>query len=125
MLIGAGGVLAEIEDVADVESFGAGLGLDAKRIANLEAETQNQDASQQTIMAELQRINQALLLQLQTQQDANQINSSLAMEQIVAQKQQQDAMKSAFRDSSGYESYYNANIATTNSGAANLLTQAY
>jgi hypothetical protein len=94
-------------------------------IANLEAETQNQDASQQTIMAELQRINQALLLQLQTQQDANQINSSLAMEQIVAQKQQQDAMKSAFRDSSGYESYYNANIATTNSGAANLLTQAY
>jgi hypothetical protein len=34
-------------------------------------------------------------------------------------------MKSAFRDSSGYESFYNANVATTNSGAANLLTQAY
>ena len=31
----------------------------------------------------------------------------------------------SFRDSSGYESYYNANIATTSSGAANLLTQAY
>ena len=35
-------------------------------IANLEAATQTQDASQQTIMAELQRINQALLLQLRT-----------------------------------------------------------
>ncbi len=94
-------------------------------IANLESSTQSQDSSQQTIMATLQRINQALLLQLRTQQDANQVNANLALQQIVAQKQQQDAMKSAFRDSSGYESYYNANITTTSSGAANLLTQAY
>ena len=94
-------------------------------IANLEAATQSQDVSQQTIMAELQRINQALLLQLRTLQDANQINANLALQQIVAQKQQQDAMKSAFRDSAGYESYYNANITTTSGGAANLLTHAY
>ena len=94
-------------------------------IANLEAATQTQDASQQTIMAELQRINQALLLQLRTLQDANQINANLALQQIVAQKQQQDAMKSTFRDSSGYENYYNSNITTTSSGSANLLTQAY
>ena len=67
-------------------------------IANLEAATQTQDASQQTIMAELQRSNEALLLQLRTQQDANQINANLALQQIVAQKQQQDAMKSAFQD---------------------------
>src|SRR5271154_4085305 len=94
-------------------------------IASLEAATQSQDVSQQTIMAELQRINQALLLQLRTLQDANQINANLALQQIVTQKQQQDAMKSAFRDSAGYESYYNANITTTSGGAANLLTQAY
>jgi hypothetical protein len=94
-------------------------------IANLETATQTQDPSQQTIMAELQRINQALLLQLRTSQDANQINANLALQQIVAQKQQQDAMKSAFRDSAGYEGYYNANITTTSGGAANLLTQAY
>jgi len=94
-------------------------------IANLEAATQTQDASQQTVMATLQRINQALLLQLRTQQDANQINANLALQQIVAQKQQQDAMKSAFRDSAGYENYYNANITTTSSGSGNLLTLAY
>jgi hypothetical protein len=94
-------------------------------IATLEAATQTQDTSQQTIMATLQRINQALLLQLRTQQDANQISANLALQQIVAQKQQQDAMKSAFRDSAGYENYYNANITTTSSGSANLLTQAY
>jgi hypothetical protein len=94
-------------------------------IANLEAATQTHDPSQHTIIADLQRINQALLLQLRTLQDANQINANLALQQIVAQKQQQDAMKSAFRDSSGYENYYNANIRTTSGGAANLLTQAY
>ena len=94
-------------------------------ITNLEAATQTQDPSQQTIMAELQRINQALLLQLRTLQDANQINANLALQQIVAQKQQQDAMKAAFRDSAGYENYYNANITTTSGGASSLLTQAY
>jgi hypothetical protein len=94
-------------------------------IANLEAATQTEDTSQQTIMATLQRINQALLLQLRTQQDANQINANLALQQIVAQKQQQDAMKSAFRDSAGYENYYNANITTTSSWSGSLLTQAY
>jgi hypothetical protein len=94
-------------------------------ISNLENATQSQDASQQTLMATLQRINVALLLELRNQQDANQINANLALQQMVAQKQQQDTMKSAFRDSSGYESYYNANVTTTNSGAANLLTQAY
>src|SRR5271157_1350123 len=94
-------------------------------IASLEAATQTQDPSQQTIMAELQRINQALLLQLRTLQDANQINANLSLQEIVAHKQQQDAMKAAFRDSAGYENYYNANITTTSGGAANLLTQAY
>src|ERR1700723_4598537 len=94
-------------------------------LTNLEATTQSQDASQQTIMATLQRINQALLLQLRTQQDANQINANLALQQMVSQKQQQDAMKSAFRDSAGYENFYNANITTTSSGAANLLTKSY
>src|ERR1700690_2627940 len=91
-------------------------------IASLEAATQSQDVSQQTIMAELQRINQALLLQLRTLQDAIQINANLALQEIVAQKQQQDAMKATFRDSSGYETYYNAKITTTSSGSGNLLT---
>jgi len=76
-------------------------------------------------MATLQRINQACSYNCEPQQDANQMNANLALQQIVAQKQQQDAMKSAFRDSAGYESYYNANVATTSGGAANLLTQAY
>jgi len=94
-------------------------------ITALENATNSTDASQQSEMAVLQRINRALLLQLRTMQDANQINANAALQQMVMQKQQQDAMKSAFRDSAGYESYYNANITTTSTGAANLLTQSY
>jgi hypothetical protein len=94
-------------------------------ITALENATNTTDSSQETEMAVLQRINRALLLQLRTMQDANQINASAALQQMVVQKQQQDAMKAAFRDSSGYESYYNTNVAATSSGAANLLTQVY
>jgi hypothetical protein len=94
-------------------------------ITALENATNTADPSQETEMAVLQRINRALLLQLRTMQDANQINANAALEQMVTQKQQQDAMKSVFRDSAGYENYYNANVTTTSSGAANLLTQAY
>ena len=94
-------------------------------ITALENATNTANPSQETEMAVLQRINRALLLQLRTMQDANQINANAALEQMVTQKQQQDAMKSVFRDSAGYENYYNANVTTTSSGAANLLTQAY
>jgi len=91
-------------------------------IASLEAATQTQDSSQQTIMAELQRINQALLLQLRTMQDANQINANLALKQIVAQKQQQDALKAGFQDTANYASTYQTHVATAYNGGAQALT---
>ena len=94
-------------------------------ITALENATNTTDPSQETELAVLQRINRALLLQLRTMQDANQINANAALQQMIMQKQQEDTMKAAFRDSSGYESYYNANVTSTSNGAANLLTQTY
>jgi hypothetical protein len=91
-------------------------------IANLEAATQNQDASQQTVMAELQRINQALLLQLRTMQDANQINANVALQQIVMQKQQQDALKAGFQDAANYTNTYQTHVAPAYQGGAQALT---
>ena len=91
-------------------------------IANLEAASQTQDPSQQTVMATLQRINQALLLQLRTQQDANQINANLALQQMIAQKQQQDALKAGFMDAGAISSNYQAQVAPAYSGAAQALT---
>ena len=91
-------------------------------ITNLENASQSQDPSQRTVMATLQRINQALLLQLRTQQDANQINADLALQQMVAQKQQQDAMKAGFQDAADFNSTYQAQVAPAYNGAAQALT---
>jgi hypothetical protein len=90
-------------------------------IANLETATQNTDPAQQTELATLQRINLALLLLLRSQQDANQIHANLSLQQMVAQKQQQDAMKAAFSVADSYETNYNANIAPNANGANALL----
>ncbi|MGB9230011.1 MAG: hypothetical protein WCC24_09760 [Terracidiphilus sp.] len=91
-------------------------------IANLETATQNQDPSQQTVMAELQRMNQILLLQLRTMQDANQMNANLALQQIVAQKQQQDTLKAGFQDTSNFNSTYQTHVAPAYQGGSQALS---
>jgi hypothetical protein len=91
-------------------------------IANLEAATQNQDPSQQTVMAELQRMNQILLLELRTMQDANQINANLALQQLVAQKAQQDTLKAGFQDTAAYTNTYQVHVAPAYQGGAQALT---
>ena len=91
-------------------------------ISNLENATQSQDASQQTIMATLQRINVALLLELRNQQDANQINANLALQQMIAQKQQQDALKAGFLDAGNFNNTYQSQVAPAYNGAAQALT---
>jgi hypothetical protein len=90
-------------------------------ITNLENATLSQDASQQTVMATLQRINLALLLELRNQQDANQINANLALQQMVAQKQQQDALKAGFMDAGNFNNVYQTQVAPAYNGAAQAL----
>lgn len=91
-------------------------------IANLEAATQSRDPSQQTVMAELQRMNQILLLELRTMQDANQINANLALQQIVAQKQQQDTLKAGFQDTANFTGSYQTHVAPAYNGGAQALS---
>jgi hypothetical protein len=91
-------------------------------ITNLEAASQNRAPGEQTVMATLQRINQALLLQLRTMQDANQMNANLALQQIVAQKQQQDTLKAGFQDSASFTNTYQAHVAPAYNGGAQALS---
>jgi hypothetical protein len=91
-------------------------------ISNLQAESQSLDPAQQTDMATMQRINQAMILQLRQQQEANQLQQAIALQQIVEQKQQQDAMKAGFQDAAEYQSNYQSQIAPANSGTAQALT---
>jgi len=87
-------------------------------IANLEAASHSTDASQQTQLATLQRINQALLLLLRTQQDQSQIAQGQTMQQMVQQKQQQDELKLLFQNAQGYEANYNSKISSSAASVA-------
>lgn len=82
-------------------------------IANLEAASHSLDPNQQTEMAALQRINQALLLLLRTQQDQSQLSQGQTLQQMVQQKQQQDELKMLFQAAQGYEANFNSNFSTS------------
>ena len=82
-------------------------------IANLEAASHSLDPNQQTEMAALQRINQALLLLLRTQQDQSQLSQGQTLQGMVQQKQQQDELKMLFQAAQGYEANFNSNFSTS------------
>jgi hypothetical protein len=94
-------------------------------LRQMEANTYSGDPAQHTDMATLQRINQAALMQLRAQQDANQISQAIALEQIIAQKQQQDALKAAFADAASYQQQYSTTVQPLTSGYGNTLTQSH
>ena len=87
-------------------------------ISVLENASHSIDPAQHTDMATMQRMNQALLLQLRQQQESNQIQQGVALQQMITLKQQQDLMKQGFQDAAGYSQYYQTNIAPAHDGEA-------
>jgi hypothetical protein len=126
--IAAQGATSDLNDAvttSSLQTLGTIRANEQKRetdLEALEAASHSTDPAQQTDMATMQRMNQALLLQLRTQQEANQINETLALQQIIAQKQQQDAMKAGFQDASSYSSTYQTDVAPAYNGTARALT---
>jgi len=59
-------------------------------------------------MATLQRINQALLIELRTQQETNQLLQAQALQQLIGQKVQQDNLKSLFQAGNSYQQSFNS-----------------
>lgn len=91
-------------------------------INNLISASQSADPTQHTEMATLQRINQALILLIQEQQEANQISQAYTLQQIVAQKRQQDTLKAGFQDSANFTNTYQTQVAPAYQGGAQALT---
>ena len=87
----------------------------------MEAASHSPDPAQQTELATLQRINQALLLQLRTQQETNQINQAQTLQQMMAAKQQQDALKTTFQNAVNYQNNYHSTVAPAFNGASSAL----
>jgi len=77
-------------------------------ISQLESASHSPDPAQHTEMATLQRINQALLIELRTQQETNQMLQAQALQTLVGQKVQQDNLKSLFQTGNVYQQNFNA-----------------
>ena len=92
-------------------------------IRTLEAATYSADPNQHTDMATLQRINQATLMQLRAQQDSNQITQAIALQQMIAQKQQQDALKAALNDAANFQQQYDSAVTPLMSGMGNTMLE--
>jgi hypothetical protein len=126
--IAAQGATSDLNDsitVSNLQTLGTIRSNEQQREADIEAlegASHSFDPKQQTDLATMQRINQATLLQLRTQQEANQINETLALQQIVAQKQQQDALRTGFQDAADYTSIYQSHVASAYDGVAQALT---
>jgi hypothetical protein len=97
----------------------------AADIQKLESQTYSTDPSQQTYMSTFQRINQATLMQLHAQQDANQIAQAAVLQQMIIQKQQQDALTAAFQDAATYQQQYNTSVAPLLTGFGTSLRQSH
>jgi hypothetical protein len=108
-VIAARGATVDLSDAVNstnLQTVGAIRASAAQReadISQLESATHSTDPEQHTEMATLQRINQALLIELRTQQETNQILQGQALQQIIAQKVQQDNLKTLFQTANGYQ----------------------
>jgi len=107
-VISAQGATVDLSDavnVSNLQTVGTIRANSAQReadISQLEAATHSSDPAQHTEMATLQRINQALLIELRSQQETNQILQGQALQQIVGQKIQQDNLKALFQTGNSY-----------------------
>jgi hypothetical protein len=126
--IAAQGATADLNDsvtASNIQTLGTIRANSEQRQADINAlisASQSADPSQHTEMATLQRINKALILLIQEQQESNQIGQASTLQQIVAQKQQQDALKAGFQDTASYTSTYQTHVAPAYNGGAQALT---
>ena len=126
--IAAAGASSDISDAivgSSLTTLGTMRANEIKReldIENLETESQTTDPLQMTDTATLQRINQGVLLQIRQSQEANQLQQAIALHQIIAQKEQQDIIKSKFQDAADYGTNFESQIAPAYAGADAAMT---
>ena len=113
-VIGAQGASVDLDNAVDASSLqtiGSIRAESAQReadIAALETASHSSDPAEHTEMATLQRINQALLIQLRTQQETNQILQAAVLQDLVGQKVQQDNLKSLFVTANDYQQNFDS-----------------
>ena len=114
--------LSNAVNASNLQTIGSIRAESAQREADitaLEAATHSSDPSQHTEMATLQRINQALLIELRTQQETNELLQAQALQALVGQKVQQDNLKSLFVAANGYSQNFDATTPQQTSSGTN------
>lgn len=113
-IIAAQGATVDLDnavDASNLQTIGAIRAESAQReadIAALETASHSSDPAEHTEMATLQRINQALLIELRTQQETNEILQAGVLQQLVGQKVRQDNLKSLFATANDYQQNFDA-----------------
>ena len=104
-------IMADAVNASSLQTIGTIRANSSQResdISQLETASHSTDPSQHTEMATLQRINQALLIELRTQQETNQLLQAQALQQLIGQKVQQDNLKALFQSANGYQQNFNS-----------------
>ncbi len=92
-------------------------------LEQLQSATYSSDPSQHTEMATLQRINAATLMQLRAQEEANQIAAAAALQQMILQKMQTDALKQSLQDAATYGQNYRSTMQPLTTGFTETLNR--
>ena len=93
----------------------------ATKLSNLDSDTFSTDPDQQTTNALLGKINSATLLQIHSQQDANQLLAAEIEQQLITQKQQIDAQNRAINNAIYFQQNFSSTIQNVNNGVSSSL----
>ncbi len=92
-----------------------------QKLANLESDTYSTDPTQQTSNALLGKINSATLLQIHSQQDANQILAAEAAQQALDEKEQLDERNRLINQSIYFQQNFPTLIESMTSGVSDSI----
>lgn len=92
-----------------------------QKLANLESDTYSTDPSQQTEVGVLAKINAATMLQIHSQQDANQILVAAAAQQALDAKEKLDERNRLINQSIYFQQNFTNVMQQTTSGISNAL----
>ena len=101
--LGQGVITSALSTVGTIRANSEAL---SQKLSNLESDTYSTDPSEQSEMAVLGKINTATLLQIRSQQDANQILATEVAQQTLAAKQRMDEQNRLINQSI----YFNQNF---------------
>ncbi len=112
-----------VNNLTTLGAIRANAGAQMRDFEQLQNQTFSFDPAQHTEMATLQRINAATLMQLRAQQQANQIAVAAALQQMVVEKMQTDALKQSFQDAATYEQGYRSAMGPLTTGFTETLNR--